>query len=140
MMYSIKAGYAGFYYMDTASAREATFQQTGLDISDFEEISDEKYAVWCNPPDGYYAVFDEKGPRVEKIPATDYIVQAEDKRATLLSEANQATYSLNLKLMMGRKLTASEAATVNAWLDYSDALSALDLSGAPDIEWPEKPA
>lgn len=39
------------------------------------------------------------------------------------------------KAAMGR-LTDSEKAQYNAWLDYLDTLEIVDTSTAPDINWP----
>uniref|UniRef100_UPI003BAC55B8 tail fiber assembly protein n=1 Tax=Phytobacter massiliensis TaxID=1485952 RepID=UPI003BAC55B8 len=64
----------------------------------------------------------------------------ETKRQKLLSDAQAATYNINLKLAMGRTLTDKEKVKANAWLDYVDALNDLDLSTAPEIDWPELPA
>lgn len=43
------------------------------------------------------------------------------------------------KAAMGR-LNDSEKAKYNTWLDYLDALEAVDTSSAPDISWPTPPA
>ncbi|HCR1927284.1 TPA: tail fiber assembly protein [Enterobacter roggenkampii] len=43
------------------------------------------------------------------------------------------------KLSLGR-LSNEERAQFNAWLDYLDALEAIDTSTAPDISWPTAPA
>ena len=40
---------------------------------------------------------------------------------------------------MGR-LKDEEKEQYNAWLDYLDALEAVDTSTAPDIVWPTAPA
>jgi len=42
------------------------------------------------------------------------------------------------KAVIGR-LKGDELAQYNLWLDYLDALEALDTSTAPDIKWPEPP-
>ncbi|HCT2231195.1 tail fiber assembly protein [Enterobacter hormaechei] len=42
------------------------------------------------------------------------------------------------KAAMGR-LSDTEKAQYNAWLDYLDALEVVDTSSAPDIEWPIAP-
>lgn len=42
------------------------------------------------------------------------------------------------KLALGR-LSEDETAQFNEWLDYLDAVSAVDASTAPDIEWPTPP-
>ncbi|MFA9341797.1 tail fiber assembly protein [Escherichia coli] len=43
------------------------------------------------------------------------------------------------KLLMGRKLTTDETASLNAWMDYIDAVTEIDSSSATDICWPEMP-
>lgn len=42
------------------------------------------------------------------------------------------------KLALAR-LADAEKAEFNRWLDYLDALTAVDTSTAPDISWPERP-
>ncbi|EHU01384.1 hypothetical protein CKS_4137 [Pantoea stewartii subsp. stewartii DC283] len=42
------------------------------------------------------------------------------------------------KAALGR-LKGDELAAYNTWLDYLDALYAVDTSKAPDITWPVKP-
>ena len=42
------------------------------------------------------------------------------------------------KAVMGR-LIDSDKVKYNAWLDYLDALDAVDTSYAPDITWPSSP-
>lgn len=66
-------------------------------------------------------------------------LNAEATLKELRDEANSATYPLSLKIIAGRKLTTSEAEKLNAWIDYTDALDAIDTSNAPDIKWPAKP-
>lgn len=43
------------------------------------------------------------------------------------------------KVALGR-LKGDELAQYNLWLDYLDALEAVDTSSAPDIDWPDAPA
>ena len=140
MMYTTVKPFAGFYDMSTESAREANLQQTGLSINDFSEISEKDYAEWCNPPEGYYQVFDENGPRTERIPETDYKAAAQRHRDELLDEASLKITIWQTKLLMGRKLTTDETASLNAWMDYIDAVTVIDTETAPEITWPEKPA
>lgn len=45
----------------------------------------------------------------------------------------------NTELLLGR-LSEEEKASFNAYLDYIDALKAVDTSTAPDITWPAQPA
>lgn len=77
---------------------------------------------------------EEGGPSNEENLLTATAIMNE-----LKSEANAATYPLSLKLLAGRKLTANESSTLNAWIDYTDTLDALELSNYPDIEFPAKP-
>ncbi|RPE03011.1 tail assembly chaperone [Candidatus Pantoea deserta] len=128
----------GFYPSDAESLQ--AYIDAGNLPDDLVDISDDDYKEWFNPPEGKYGAWVDGAPVLLNIPEPDYIGQAEAKKAQLLSDATSATYSLNLKLMMGRTLTEDETATVNAWLDYVDVLNDTDLSDAPDVQWPTKPA
>jgi Asp-tRNA(Asn)/Glu-tRNA(Gln) amidotransferase C subunit len=46
---------------------------------------------------------------------------------------------IQLKLNAGRKLTEEEIAKLNAVLDYIDNVAAIDISSAPEINWPVVP-
>jgi len=135
MMYSSKT--QGFYPSDKEG--QMPYIEAGSLPDDLVEISDEDYAAWVNPPDGKCSAWVDGRPVVTVLPSVDYVALARDKRKELEAAASAATYTLSLKLQMGRKLTAAETAKVNAWLDYSDALAATDLSDAPDIKWPPEP-
>lgn len=66
---------------------------------------------------------------------------AESKRNLLISLANDFMNSKQWpgKAAMGR-LTDTEKSLYNTWLDYLDALNAVDTTTAPDITWPQTPA
>lgn len=134
-MYSIKT--KGFYPSDKEAQR--IYLDVGTLPDDLLVISDEQYADFLNPPDGFYSVFDENGPRTERIPETDYKAAAQRHRDELLDEASLKIAIWQTKLLMGRKLTTDETASLNAWMDYIDAVTAVDTSSAPDIIWPEIP-
>nr|WP_154927797.1 tail fiber assembly protein [Pantoea agglomerans] len=134
IFYSVKA--QGFYPEEMFDE----YKNAGSLPDDLTEISQEKYEEFFNPPEGYGAVFDERGPRITKLPDIDHVAVAENQRQIRLAEVGPATSTLQTKLLMGRKLTNEESLKLNAWVDYSDALSDLDISGAPDITWPDKPA
>ncbi|MGV3915484.1 tail fiber assembly protein [Citrobacter braakii] len=68
-----------------------------------------------------------------------YIAQAETHKQFLLEEAGQKISVWQTKLLMWRKLTDDESASLNAWIDYIDAVTAIDTSTAPDISWPTHP-
>ena len=135
-MYSIKT--KGFYPSDKEAQR--TYLDAGTLPDDLLVISDEQYADFLNPPDGFYSVFDENGLRTERIPETDYKAAAQRHRDELLDEASLKITIWQTKLLMGRKLTTDETASLNAWMDYIDAVTVIDTETAPEITWPEKPA
>ncbi len=64
---------------------------------------------------------------------------AETKRQSLADAAMASISLIQLKLQAGRKLTQAETTRLNAVLDYIDALNAMDINMAPDINLPEIP-
>lgn len=67
------------------------------------------------------------------------ISDAENKKRLLI---NEATEYINSKQWPGKaaigRLKGDELAQYNLWLDFLDALEVVDISSAPDINWPEK--
>lgn len=61
---------------------------------------------------------------------------ADTVRQSLVDLAVQSISVIQLKLQAGRKLTDAERVKLDNVLDYIDALSAIDTSKAPDIEFP----
>ena len=73
------------------------------------------------------------------LPSHDVLVSlAEQNRQSLIDSAMQSVSVLQLKLQAGRKLTADETSKLNAVLDYIDAVNAVNVSTAPEIEWPQR--
>lgn len=64
--------------------------------------------------------------------------QAEQRKTRLLEMAQDTISIWQTKLLLGR-ISDADKASLNAWLDYIDALTAIDTSLAPDINWPVKP-
>lgn len=66
---------------------------------------------------------------------------ANSKKQSRLELANEFMNSKQWpgKAAIGR-LKGDELAQYNLWLDYLDALEAIDTSSAPDIEWPTPPS
>lgn len=108
-------------------------------MNDLIEISREDYNAWFSPPEGKYGAWVDGRPVIIDIPNPDYQDIAESKRKALLDEATQAITVGQTKLLMGRKLSGDETESLNAWMDYIDALNDTDISVAPDIQWPTKP-
>lgn len=75
------------------------------------------------------------------ISADAQIKLADNEKSRLIQDANDYINSKQWpgKAAMGR-LKDTEKAQYNAWLDYLDALEAVDTSKAPEITWPEIPA
>ncbi len=68
------------------------------------------------------------------------ISAADNKKRLLIIEAREYIDSKQWvgKAAIGR-LKGDELAQYNLWLDYLDALEALDTSSTPDINWPTPP-
>jgi|EndMetStandDraft_3_1072993.scaffolds.fasta_scaffold45136_2 hypothetical protein len=135
MKYYYSSNPPGFYSDDLPRVIE----DNGFTIDELTEISKEDYELFFNPPEGKYGEWVDGKPVVIDLPPIDYFAIAQREYNRLKSEVQNTTYTLNLKLMAGRKLTTKETITLNEWLDYSDLLDELDLSTAPNIEWPTKP-
>ncbi|EBJ5417762.1 tail fiber assembly protein [Salmonella enterica] len=71
----------------------------------------------------------------------EIIVEAEREKQRRIDAANEFMNSKQWpgKAAIGR-LKGDELAQYNLWLDYLDALEAVDTSSAPDITWPTPPA
>lgn len=70
----------------------------------------------------------------------EIVFAAEAEKQSLIEQANSYINSQQWpgKAVLSR-LTDSEKVQYNAWLDYLDALEAVDTTSAPDISWPTHP-
>lgn len=71
------------------------------------------------------------------------VSNAEGQKDALLDAATDKIRVWQTKLMMGRKLSDADTAALNAWMDYIDALEAVDTSTASEetpVEFPAPPA
>lgn len=74
----------------------------------------------------------------ESAQKSGQVLEAEQQKAVLLAEA-QSTISLwQTELQLGI-ISDDDKASLIAWMKYIQALNAVDVSTAPDIEWPVKP-
>lgn len=136
-----------FYSPETnafyAEALRDDYVAAGTWPDDGVEVDEETYLKFTPPAEGKMrAPGDDGYPILVDIPPPtkdELIAAAAAKKAVLLAAVAPAIAVWQTKLMMGRKLTAAETAALNAWLDYSDAMEALDPLTAPDINWPEQP-
>ncbi|MGP4184563.1 tail fiber assembly protein [Escherichia coli] len=117
----------------------------GWDLSDAVAISDtvraEYGGVW---PQGKILSSVNGMPAWADIPPPTHeeqIAAAELEKQQLIDRVNEYINSKQWpgKAAIGR-LKGEELAQYNLWLDYLDALEMVDISSAPDIEWPTPPA
>ncbi|ESA29118.1 TPA: tail fiber assembly protein [Escherichia coli] len=130
-----------FYCYDWKS----DFDAAGTWPADAVDISDEVYLEYSgNPPVGKTRVAGDDGlPEWADIPPLtkeDLIAATEYERQRRIDVANDFMNSKQWpgKAAIGR-LKGDELTQYNLWLDYLDALEAVDTSSAPDIKWPTPP-
>jgi len=82
--------------------------------------------------------FDGKKITKRRYTIAELIAQAKIKQDSLMAEATAAIAPLQDAVDIG-EATADEIALLNAWKKYRVALNRLDLSTAPEIDWPLKP-
>ncbi|WPM84851.1 tail fiber assembly protein [Apirhabdus apintestini] len=75
--------------------------------------------------------------------ASQQTAEGEDAQAEKQWRIDEANIWINAqqwpsKLALGR-LSEDETVKFNGWLDYLDAVNAIDTSTAPDIKWPTLP-
>lgn len=134
--------------MKLFSAKENAFYDSEINAggipADAIEITDELWMAMINGRVGKILSSDENGmPTVidPPPPTLEQLITAADaQKQRLLVQANEYMNSKQWpgKAAIGR-LKTDELAQYNLWLDYLDALEAIDTSTAPDIEWPVSP-
>lgn len=80
---------------------------------------------------GFPVIEDMPGPTPEAL-----MQIAESERQARLSHARESISIWNTKLLMKRTLTESETEKLGVWMDYIDAVNAVDIS---DPLWPDVP-
>lgn len=113
-----------------------TWPDDAIEVSEavFEEFTK-------TPPDGKIRGGDNNGmPSWLDAPALTHeenVAAADYEKQRLINEANDFMNSKQWpgKAAIGR-LKGTELDQYRIWLDYLDALEAVDTSTAPDIEWP----
>jgi hypothetical protein len=84
-------------------------------------------------------VFDGKVITTRVYSSAEYVSQAEAERESSMALAAAAIAPLQDAVDIG-DATDEERASLQGWKKYRVALNRLDLTAAPDIEWPEIPA
>lgn len=67
------------------------------------------------------------------------IREAKEQQASLIAEANAITQAWQTQLLLGI-ITEADKAALTTWMKYIQSVQAIDVSQAPDINWPVKPA
>lgn len=121
------------------------YENAGTLPDDAVPVSDETYAEYSGvpPQDKVRGADDDGNPVWLDIPppsAEDLLSEAENSRRLLIDEALSfiSDKQWQGKAAMGR-LKDGEREQYNAWLDYLDALDAVDISAVPDVNWPSSP-
>lgn len=84
-------------------------------------------------------VFDGKVITTRVYSSAEYVSQAEAERESSMALAAAAIAPLQDAVDIG-DATDEERASLQGWKKYRVALNRLDLTAAPDIQWPEIPA
>lgn len=72
-------------------------------------------------------------------PSSEELIQEAEARKAALMQAASVVMAPLLDALELDKATESEIALLKAWREYRVTLNRLDLSIAPNIEWPEPP-
>ncbi|HBN5388515.1 TPA: tail fiber assembly protein [Citrobacter freundii] len=140
--YSFSSSQLAFY---DNSLRETHYEPLKTWPDDAIELTDSvanKYMT-TNIPAGKKLGVVNGAPAWVDIPAPtkeELIAEAEREKRRCIDAANDFMNSKQWpgKAAIGR-LKGDELAQYNLWLDYLDALEAVDTSSAPDINWPVPP-
>lgn len=137
--YSKETG--GFYDHSEKEVYEASFNGWP---SDAVGITDDEYkSLLGGQAAGRVIVAGDDGKPYLTAPPEptqeQLVAAAEQHKQTLIDDAIQSINIIQLKLQAGRKLTIEETASLNVMLDYIDDVQGIDVSKAPNIEWPKKP-
>lgn len=127
------------------SMREA-YEVSGSWPTNYVEVDESVFTEFsATPPVGKIRGTGDDGmPAWVDIPAPtqdELISEAVREKQRRIDAANEFMNSKQWpgKASIGR-LKGDELAQYNLWLDYLDALEAVDTSSAPDVNWPVPPA
>ena len=121
----------GMMVYSTADGKSATIDYIGQIRDGYTRIAPSTpYDKW----DGEKWVTDTAAEHAANVGAAEAEKQSRIDRANAFINSKQWPG----KAAIGR-LKGDELAQYNLWLDYLDALYAVDFSTAPDVKWPGKP-
>ncbi|HCB1432775.1 TPA: tail fiber assembly protein [Citrobacter braakii] len=99
-------------------------------------LADNGVGIGWSYSDGVFTAPDIQKPEKSH---DELVAEASAEKRGRIDAATSKIVVWQTKLLMGRKLTDSESASLNGLMDYIDAVTAIDTSTAPDIEWPKLP-
>lgn len=114
--------------------------------ADAVELTEAEVAEFSSgtPPAGKMLGADSTGmPAWLDVPPPTHEEQIEEADAKKQQRIEQVNSYMSSKQWPGKaamgRLTDEEKVKYNAWLDYLDALEAVDTASVPDINWPDEP-
>lgn len=121
---------------------QAMYQLSGVWPDKGVDIGEDEFQGLINPPEGKVVASDDNGmPVLVNIPPLtkeQLIARFEEQKNVLLENARSIISIWQTKLMLSR-ISEDELKSLNEWLDYIEALSAIDTDSASDIVWPTSP-
>ncbi|EPF15291.1 Caudovirales tail fibre assembly protein [Cedecea davisae] len=141
MIYVYSKSQNAFYPVSLQESYELAggWPADGVNISsgDFEKYT-------APPPEGKCRVAGKDGlPEWKEIPPPGKEVLINLALNEIKYKVDCVNIYINSKQWPGKaaigRLNSHELVQYNLWLDYLDALEAVDVSNAPDINWPDKP-
>ena len=124
---------------------EKQYEENGWDLTDLQQLDDEIVMEFMGEqPAGKMRVTNVDGLPcwVDLPPPTheEQLAAADSEKQLKIDQANDY---MNGKQWPGKaalgRLKGDELTQYNLWLDYLDALEAVDTSSAPGINWPDSP-
>ncbi|WP_311202325.1 tail fiber assembly protein [Morganella morganii] len=97
--------------------------------------------VWMEDvPDGWLPISKDEAVNITDLPPTkeQQTEQAGYQKQALIAEATTTVDTLQDAVDLDMA-TTEEAALLTAWKKYRVLLNRVDISTAPDIDWPQKP-
>lgn len=138
-MYLFSAKTLAFY----PAEQKQTYIDAGTLPNDVIEVEDTVRDTYnAQPPAEKVLGVDGNGnPAWVNLPLEQLIAKAQATKANRIDAANNY---MNGKQWPGKaalgRLKGDELTQYGLWLDYLDALEAVDTSTAPDVAWPRVPA
>lgn len=139
--YSFSPSSLAFY---ANSMQKTMYEPSNAWPADAFDIDDEIAETFMTTsiPEGKVLGVKDGGPAWVDAPLPtheQYVQQAEQKKTSLLNNASNTTSDWKTELALGI-INDDDKASLTAWMQYTQAVKAIDTSKAPDIDWPVEPS